>query len=105
MAENKVLVFASFRPKTGQEQEVETILRAMVAPTRSEPGNECYDLYKRKTDGDGETSYHLIEKYSDGVALQAHRDSEHYKNYRSTIGDYLAEPIGVIVLESVDTAD
>lgn len=100
MAENKVLVFASFRPKAGQEQEVGAILRGMVVPTRNEPGNECYDLYERR--GDGEISFHLIEKYRDGEALQAHRDSEHYKNYRSAIGDHLAEPIGVIVLEPID---
>jgi len=104
VAENKVLVFASFRPKSGQEKEVETILRGMVAPTRNEPGNECYDLYKRQVSREGEHSYHLFEKYRDGEALQAHRDSEHYKNYRSAIGDHLAEPIGVIVLEAVDAA-
>ena len=38
----------SFFPNPGQENEVETILRCMVGPTRGEPGNEIYDLYKMK---------------------------------------------------------
>lgn len=48
MADEPVLVFASFEPKAGQEEAVEAILKGMVGPTRQEPGNEIYDLYERK---------------------------------------------------------
>ncbi len=100
MADNTVIVFASFSPSPGREGEVEEILRGMVTPTREEPGNEIYDLY-RKT-GDGPASFHLFERYVDADALQAHRETGHYKAYRARIADHLAAPIGVVVLEAVD---
>ena len=100
MANIPVIVFASFTPTSGQEGEVEEILRGMVGPTRDEPGNETYDLYKKT--GDGPASFHLFERYIDADALQAHRETEHYKAYRAKIADHLAEPIGVAVLAAVD---
>ena len=48
---------------------------------------------------------HLFERYSDGDALQHHRETDHYKAYRAKIVDYLAEPIGVLVLDAVDAAN
>lgn len=102
MAGNPVIVFASFSPNAGQEGDVEEILRGMVGPTRAEPGNEIYDLYEKTAEGP--KTFHLFERYTDADALQAHRDSEHYKAYRAKIPDYLFEPIGVIVLDAVDAA-
>lgn len=104
MADEPVLVFASFEPKAGQEEAVEAILKGMVGPTRQEPGNEIYDLYERKNAPDGKRSFHLIEKYKDATALEFHRETEHYKNYRATIVEHLQEPIGVVVLSAIDGA-
>jgi hypothetical protein len=44
----------------------------------------------------------LIEAYRDEAAQQAHRETEHYKAYRATIVDLLAEPIQVTILNGVD---
>ena len=99
MSQLPVIVFASFRPKPGQEAAVEKILKGMVGPTRDEPGNEIYDLYKKT---EAPASYHLFERYADQAALQAHRETAHYKAYRASIVDHLAEPIGVVVLGAVD---
>lgn len=102
MAGNPVIVFASFSPNAGQEGDVEEILKGMVGPTRAEPGNETYDLYEKTAEAEGPKTFHLFERYTDADALQAHRDSEHYKAYRAKIADYLSEPIGVAVLDAVD---
>lgn len=104
MASEPVVVFASFEPKKGEEKKVEEILQGMVEPTRAEPGNEIYDLYQCNRNSDGTRTFHLFEKYTDAAALEAHRTSEHYKQYRATIADHLAEPIGVLVLGVVDAA-
>jgi quinol monooxygenase YgiN len=96
-----IAVFASFHPKPGHEKDAEAELRGMVGPTRKEPGNRRYDLYR--VDGDA-VSFHLFEVYTDQAALEAHRATEHYKAYRAKIPDYLAEPIGVKVLSTVDVA-
>jgi quinol monooxygenase YgiN len=101
MAVDPVMVFASFEPKDGEEAAVERILRGMVAPTRSEPGNQIYDLFMAEND-QGKQTFHLFEKYDDAEALAAHRETDHYKHYRATIADHLAGPIGVAVLKAVD---
>jgi quinol monooxygenase YgiN len=91
-----VMVFASFVPADGHTDAVQEILVGMRRDTRSEPGCEQYDLFT--ADRDGTTTFHLIERYRDADALDAHRATEHYVAYRAAIGDLLAEPIGVIVL-------
>jgi quinol monooxygenase YgiN len=92
-----VTVFASFAPKQGQEPAVERILRGMTGPTRGEPGNRVYDLYK-----DAQGGFHLFEIYNDQAAVEAHRGTAHYKAYRAAIADLLAEPISVKILAGLD---
>lgn len=94
-----VSVIARFFPKDGQENAVETVLRGMVSPTRNEPGCQRYDLYRVK---DGPAQFALFEIYKDQTALEAHRATEHYKDYRARIVDLLSEPINVLVLNGVD---
>jgi quinol monooxygenase YgiN len=100
MSEQPVLVFASFMPRQEQADAVADILRRMRTATREEPGNEQYDLFSAERDG--RTTFHLIERYSDAEALDAHRATAHYKAYRAEIPDLLEEPIGVLVLTEVD---
>ena len=104
MADDPVLVFASFEPKPGQEETVQKTLQGMVGPTRQEPGNEIYDLYERKNGPDGMLSFHLFEKYKDAAALEYHSETEHYKNYRATITEHLNAPIGVVVIAAIEAA-
>lgn len=92
-----VTVFASFSSKPGHEADVEKILRTMTGPTRGEPGNRVYDLYK-----DARGGFHLFELYVDQAAVEAHRATAHYKAYRAAIADLLAEPIAVEILTGLD---
>jgi len=100
MPERPVTIFASFVPGEEHTEAVASILRRMREETRREPGNEIYDLYE--ADSGGRTSFHLIERYTDRDALEAHRAADHYREYRAEIPHLLAEPIGVIVLTEVD---
>ena len=101
MASNAAIVFATFRPRPEKVDDLRATLDTMVEQTRQEPGCEVYDLYRS---GDEEVRFHLFERYRDADALQAHRDSEHYKNYRAELQekDLLAHPIEVAVLTEVD---
>lgn len=102
MTTQPVIVLATFEPLADQRDQVETILRGMVGPTRAEEGNEIYDLY---SSGDGdELSFHLFERYVDDDALQAHRQTDHYQAYRAAIGDLLASPIAVVLMTGHDVA-
>ena len=100
---SKVVVFASFYPKNGKSNEVKKIILAMVNPTRSEEGNEIYNFYEEKKDDIKNISFHLFEVYKDSAALDFHRNTSHYKNYRSKIADLLDKPIEVKVLTSIDS--
>lgn len=102
MSRTPKLVFATFRPAEGKEQQLLDTLAPMLVNTRAEPGNEFYDLYR--SDDDGKAVYHLFERYRDEEALEAHRASDHYKAYRAVLGDLLASPVEVNVLSEVDVA-
>jgi quinol monooxygenase YgiN len=95
------LVFVRFFPKPGQEAAVEAILRGMVGNTRQEPGCRRYDLY-RGTAAPSGTMFCLIERYADEAAIQAHRETAHYKEYRAGIMDLLDRAIEVTMLEQLD---
>ena len=100
---SKIVVLASFYPKNEKNNEVKETILAMVNPTRSEEGNEIYNFYEEKKDDGKNISFHLFEVYKDSVDLDFHRNTTHYKNYRSKIADLLDRPIEVKVLTSIDS--
>ena len=100
---SKIIVFASFYPQNGKNNDVKEIIQAMVDPTRSEEGNEIYNFYEIKDDNNKNISFHLFEVYKDASELEVHRNTSHYKNYRSKIVDLLDKPIDVKVLTSIDS--
>ncbi len=98
---SKVIVFASFYPKKGKNNEVKQTILDMISPTRMEEGNEIYNFYETKSDDSKNISYHLFEVYKDSASLDFHRNTSHYKNYRSKIVNLLDKPIDVKVLTSI----
>ena len=100
---SKIIVLASFYPKKDKNNEVKEIILSMIDPTRSEEGNELYNFYEEKNNKDSSTSFRLFEIYKDTEALDFHRNTSHYKNYRSKIVDLLQKPIEVKVLNSIDS--
>ena len=104
MKENsKIVVLASFYPKKDKYNEAKKTILAMINPTRSEEGNEIYNFYEEKKNDDKKNSFHLFEVYKDSAALDFHRNTSHYKNYRSKIVDLLDKPIAVKILKPVDS--
>lgn len=93
-----VIVIATFVPAEGHEQDVERILRGMVAPSRAEEGCRTYDLYRT------EDGFTLFEHYVSSAALDHHRGTEHYVAYRAAIAEHLSRDIGVSRLSEVDVA-
>jgi quinol monooxygenase YgiN len=100
---SKIVVLASFYPKNDKNNEVKETILTMVDPTRSEEGNEIYNFYEVKNNDGKNISFHLFEVYKDTPALDFHRNTSYYKNYRSKIVDLLDRPIEVKVLNSIDS--
>jgi len=102
MKTSKIVVLASFYPKNQKNNEVKEIILGMVNPTRAEEGNEIYNFYEWKNEEDKNVSFHLFEVYKNSLALDFHKQTTHYKSYRSKIVDLLDKPIEVKVLTSID---
>ncbi|MFD2467804.1 putative quinol monooxygenase [Amycolatopsis silviterrae] len=100
--ENPVTVIARFAPTPERAAQLKALLGGMVEPTRAEPGCRRYDLFTAR---EGDTEFVLVERYEDTPALEAHRASAHYKNYRAQLPEMLAKPIEVTVLAPVDVVD
>ena len=100
---SKIVVLASFYPKNEKNNEVKETILAMVDPTRSEEGNEIYNFYEEKNNEGKTISFHLFEVYKNSAALDFHRSTSYYKNYRSKVVDLLDRPIEVKVLHSIDS--
>lgn len=94
-----VHVFASLQPKPEHREEVALALNALVSATRAEPGNITYDLFIA---GEGDDGFYLIESYTDVAAFEAHKASQHYRDYREKAGDWLLELPSVKVLYPLD---
>ena len=99
---SKIVVLASFYPKKDKNNEVKEILLSMINPTRLEEGNELYNFYEEKnTDVLGKI-FHLFEIYTDAEALDFHKKTSYYTDYRFKIIDLLMKPIEVKILSSID---
>ena len=99
---SRITILASFYPKKDKFNRVKEILLSMINPTRLEEGNEVYNLYVENSNNETNKSFHLVEVYKDANALDFHRNTSHYKDYRSKIIDLLDKPIEVKVLSSID---
>ena len=100
---SKIVVLASFYPKKDKYNEAKETILGMIAPTRSEEGNEIYNFYEEKRNNGKNISFHLFEVYKNSSALDFHRNTSYYKNYRTKIVDLLDKPIEVKVLTSIDS--
>jgi quinol monooxygenase YgiN len=80
-----IAVIAKLPVKPGSEAEFEAAFLEMAAAVReNEPGNHLYELCK------GEDGYTVMELYADDAALEAHRNSEHFKAGGPKLGPHLA---------------
>ncbi len=69
------VVIAQYWARTGEEEKVARALGEMVAPTRAEPGNLDYQVFR---DPRQPSLFVLFEKYADEAAFDAHRASPHF---------------------------
>lgn len=73
-----VNLMVMFIAKSGQEGDVETSLRAMIEPTRSEPGCITYRLFRS---GEDPRVFGLFEIYHSQTDLESHRASQHFEKH------------------------
>jgi quinol monooxygenase YgiN len=69
------VVIATYRARAGEEARVETALGEMVEPTRAEPGNLDYQVFRDPKDP---SLFVLFERYADEGAFDDHRATPHF---------------------------
>ena len=92
----KIVAILSARP--GKADALRSLLDAMLAPSRAEPGNLRYDLWA----DDAEPSrFVLDELYENADAVAAHRATSHFQTYLAAVNDlaersaFTLRPLGV----------
>jgi len=94
-----VKTIATLVARRGKAEELGALLDGMVVPSRAEPGNVQYDVWRN----DADTGSFVIEElYTDDAAVAAHHATAHFKNYLSKING-IAERT-VITLDPIEVA-
>lgn len=93
MTDAPLVIFATFVPAPGHEQAVQHALQAVLPATRSEPGCLRFDLY---VSFEPVMTFRMFEIFRSQEAMDAHRDTDHYRAFRATVVPLLAaEPVVV----------
>ena len=64
-----------YRARGGEAGRVAAALENMLAPSRAEPGNIDYQVFRDPQDP---SVFVLCERYADETAFEAHRSSAHF---------------------------
>jgi quinol monooxygenase YgiN len=72
------VVIAQYRARAGEADRVAQALRNMVAPTRAEPGNLDYQVFRDPKDP---SLFVLFERYAGEDAFDAHRVAPHFATW------------------------
>ena len=76
----KITKKVTFIAKEGHEQQLSTLLNAIITPSRNEHGCLLYDIFQYESDP---KKFIVIESWADEETLEGHKQSQHYHHYKS----------------------
>ena len=88
-----VKITAILTSQPGRTEELKALLLDMAPQCRAEPGNLRWDVWE---DQSQPGRYVLDELYRDDNAVAAHRETSHFKDYLSRIGN-LADRMSLVL--------
>ncbi len=86
--------------KPGTEEQAVSACRKMTEAVHKHE-KECL-LYEPYMPTDGSLKIYFLEKYTGMEALEAHRQSEHYKEFRAAVTGIFAEAPEVTLLNPLE---
>lgn len=89
--ENNFVCIATFVAKDGCEDELNSILTALIKPSRGEEGCLSYDLCRSL---EKQKTFTVIEKFVDKHAFEIHGQQNYLIEFKNTVGD-LVESVSV----------
>ena len=75
----------TFIAKEGDEQKMKELLSAMVKPSKAEDGCIFYEIFQYENNP---RKFMAVETWRDEAALEGHKNSPHYKIYKSSYEPY-----------------
>jgi quinol monooxygenase YgiN len=96
---SEVQLIARHTITLGKIDEVLPLLPKLAAAALTEPGCLAFDVFRSLDD---EHSYVLLERYTSRAALDAHRETEHFKDL--VLGQIVPR-LSSRVLQAFDTTD
>jgi len=70
------VILAHWRPRDGQSEKIEAILRELAKKVRQEPGNLQFDVHRSRDDPN---EFMLYEQYKNEQAFLEHQQTPHFK--------------------------
>ena len=89
---NPVKITAILTAKPGKADALNALMDGMVGPSRAEPGNLRYDVWREKAEPNRLV---LDELYASDEAVAAHRAAPHFQDYVARIGD-IADRVALV---------
>ena len=96
-----ISLFVKIPLKEGKAAEFTEAFKEIAAEVAKEEGNFLYSLNFAK---DAPNTAIIMERYKDQDALTAHSQSDHYKAFASRIGELVAGPPNLLMMEEVCAA-
>ena len=97
-----LVVNVAVRVKPGTEETFIAATRENARNSRLEPGVVRFDLLQA---ADDPHRFLLVEIYRNPEAVAAHKETGHYKTWRDTVAELMAEPRSSSKFINIDPAD
>lgn len=91
-------VVATFVAREGHEEDLRSVLSALVEPTHSEDGCILYELHRNRQNP---ALFIFIEEWRDEASLERHLASDHVRRALSEVPALLATAPEIVRLERV----
>ncbi|MGI9321938.1 MAG: putative quinol monooxygenase [Pseudomonadales bacterium] len=92
-------IVAKLTIQEGKNAEFESVFKELVAEVKaSEPGNLLYVLHKSR---DSDTTYYVLEQYTDQAAVDAHAKSDKFQAASAKLGGVMAGRPEVTLMDAV----
>ena len=93
-----ISIVARLKVKEGQEKDFEALaLELTAAVNEHEEGCMYYALHR----SDDPQTYVIIERYRDQAAIDAHRQTDHYKSIGARMGPHMAGRPELEILQEI----
>lgn len=94
-----ISIIAVLKARPGKTESLRDALKALLLPTRQEPGNIDYTLFQLR---DEPEMFYMRESWRDEAALEEHIALPHFQAFIGQMESLLAEPLRLDYLTPIE---